>query len=83
MDKNKYKLVDCNDPLGIPVEWTKIESNTFDAIPSDRLYNRLAVSSSTGDIVTRTVIYLKKVDKLPKTIKKVFEEDKIIIGIPD
>lgn len=79
-NKEKYLVVDNKDPLGIAVEWTKLDSATFDSIPPNRLYNEYSISSSTGDLIQKTFIYLKKIENFNYN-DEVFEEEEILIGI--
>lgn len=79
-EKQLFLLVD-DESQGIAVEWTRLSSETFDEIPPNRIYNKKAILLSSGDLATRTVVYLKKVDKFNKSIKKVLDEESIKIGV--
>lgn len=81
VDKPKFLLVEeFYDPDdSIAIDWSDLEEEVFDSVPSELLYNISAVESD-GSIIERTVVYLYPTKKFKKTDKK-FDNGDIIIGI--
>lgn len=78
-DKVKYLVVMEDTSNSIPVEWTKLSVEVFDNLSTSHIYNRDFLND-TGDIIQKTVIYLKPVKKFNKNVIE-FEEEDCIIGI--
>ena len=80
MTKEKYVVAgDKGDLNAEPIDWSVLPENFIDSLPGKYLYNVLACDTE-GELVEKTVVYIKKVSKFPRGTVK-YDLSDIVIGI--
>lgn len=76
----KYQISFGDHPKDIAIDWNKLSKEMLNDISGDYYVNSYAYSESSGRIISKSVLYFRKVTKFSGNMKE-HKVDNIIFGV--